>query len=100
MIIHHFLVTVFTNKEHVDITTLVNKILNIIMPILMVVSIGLATIYTAITFISGFSAVNAEERKQKIKRLVWIWICAGGVFLTSTIILILKQYFEKLIING
>ena len=100
MIIHHCLLTVFHDQPSIDISTLVNKILNIIMPILMVISIGLATIYTAITFISGFNDVNAEERKQKIKRLVWIWICAGGVFLTSTIILVLKQYFEKLIIHA
>jgi len=99
--INHILVTMVLNHHNHDlnITILINKILNIIMPILMALSIALATIYTAITFISGFSDINAEERKQKIKRLVWIWICAGGVFLTSSIVLLLKQYFEKLIIH-
>ncbi len=79
-----------------DIDQLVNKILNIIMPIFMTVSIFIGTIYTAVTFIGGMGDITEIEKKQRIKRLIWIWICCGGVFLVSTIMLCLKKYFLQL----
>ena len=80
-----------------DIGDLVNKVLSIVMPIVMVVAFAIGVVFTAITFIGGYNDLTGIERKQRIKRLLWIWFCCAGVFATSTIMLCLRTYFEKLV---
>ncbi len=79
-----------------NISELINTVLKIIMPILMTVAVASATVFTAITFISGFTDLDGLERKNHIKRLIWIWICCAGVFAASTIVLCLKTYFIRI----
>ncbi len=94
MILNKSNILLIKNVESVN--NLIIDILNIIMPLIMAVSFAIAMIFTAITFMSGYEDLNGLERKQKIKRLIWIWVCCGGVFATSTIMYCLRSYFVKL----
>ncbi len=65
------------------------------MPLLMIIATATAIVMTAIVFISGMKDIDGIERKQKIWRLIWIWTCCGGVFLSATIVLCLTNIFNE-----
>lgn len=85
-----------TTADLNNLQQLVNKLISYISPIAMIICVLIAIIMTIVAVLNGMIDTDAEKRKQTIKRITWIWVCAGFIFLIPTIALILKSEFINL----
>ena len=69
---------------------LVNQIINWGSGILLVVGFLAAAIYTGIHIMGAMGADDPLKKKQAIKNVIWVWVCALAIALIPTFVLIFK----------
>ncbi len=86
----------FASADLNNLQQLVDKLISYISPTAMVICILVAVVMTIVNVMNGMIDVDAQTRKQTIKKLIWIWACALVIFMIPTIVLILKNEFVQL----
>ena len=73
------------------VNDLLNKILGIAMPVLIAIAVVSAIIMIGVYAIGGKFNADSSNRKETIKKVMWVLICLLIVILASVIVLAFKD---------
>jgi ABC-type Na+ efflux pump permease subunit len=80
-----------------EINDLLNKILGIVIPALITIGVVSAIIMIGVCTIEGKFNADINNRKETIKKVMWVLICLLIVILASAVVLAFKDTIAPII---